>query len=91
MTTKFRISRRKFLTATGLGASGIMLSGCDAFDGQLGVGDGLRSFLEGANFLTWRAQCLLTANALAPEFTEADIRQPMRPNGVTAPLRRMTR
>ncbi len=85
MTTKFRISRRKFLTATGLGASGLMLSGCDAFDGQLGVGDGLRSFLEGANCLTWRAQRLLTANALAPEFTEADIRQPMRPNGVTMP------
>ncbi|RVA79474.1 twin-arginine translocation signal domain-containing protein, partial [Mesorhizobium sp. M7A.F.Ca.US.006.04.2.1] len=29
---KFEISRRKFLTAAGLGASGIMLSGCDAFD-----------------------------------------------------------
>ncbi|RUY33904.1 twin-arginine translocation signal domain-containing protein, partial [Mesorhizobium sp. M7A.F.Ca.US.001.04.1.1] len=41
---KFEISRRKFLTAAGLGASGIMLSGCDAFDSQLSVGSGLRSF-----------------------------------------------
>jgi DMSO/TMAO reductase YedYZ molybdopterin-dependent catalytic subunit len=79
------IDRRKLLTTAGLGASGIMLSGCDAFDSQLGGGDGLRNFLEGANDLTWRAQRLLAGNALAPEFTEADIRQPQRPNGVTAP------
>ena len=82
---KFQLSRRKFLTAASLGASGLMLSGCDAFDSRLGVGDGLRSFLEGANDLTHRAQRLLTRDALAPEFSEADIRQPMRPNGITAP------
>ncbi|RVD51487.1 molybdopterin-dependent oxidoreductase, partial [Mesorhizobium sp. M7A.F.Ca.ET.027.03.2.1] len=83
---KFEISRRKFLTGASLGASGIMLSGCDAFDSQLGVGSGLRSFLENANGLTYRAQRLLAgSDALAPEFTEADIRQPQRPNGVTAP------
>ncbi|MBN9235238.1 MULTISPECIES: molybdopterin-binding protein [Phyllobacteriaceae] len=83
---KFQISRRKFLTAAGLGASGIALSGCDAFDNQLGMGQGLRNFLEGANGLTYRAQRLLAGrNALAPEFGEADIRQPMRPNGVTTP------
>lgn len=83
---QFRISRRRFLTAAGLGASGIALSGCDAFDSQLGVGDGLRSFLEGANDLTWRAQRLLAGpDRLAPEFSEGDIRQPMRPNGITAP------
>ncbi|TGV96118.1 molybdopterin oxidoreductase, partial [Mesorhizobium sp. M2D.F.Ca.ET.145.01.1.1] len=83
---KFEISRRKFLTAASLGASGIMLSGCDAFDSQLSIGSGLRSFLENANGLTHRAQRLLGGgNSLALEFTEADIRQPMRPNGVTAP------
>ncbi|RVB27218.1 molybdopterin oxidoreductase, partial [Mesorhizobium sp. M7A.F.Ca.CA.004.05.1.1] len=83
---KFQISRRKFLTGASLGVSGIMLSGCDAFDSQLGVGSGLRSFLENANGLTYRAQRLLAgSDALAPEFTEADIRQPQRPNGVTAP------
>jgi DMSO/TMAO reductase YedYZ molybdopterin-dependent catalytic subunit len=83
---KFKISRRKFLTGASLGASGVMLSGCDAFDSQLRIGAGLRSFLEGANDLTWRAQRLLAGrDTLAQEFTEADIRQPMRPNGVTAP------
>ena len=83
---KFQISRRKFLTRAGLGVSGIMLSGCDAFDSQLGMGDGLRNFLESANSLTYRMQRLLAGrDALAPEFTEADIRQPQRPNGVTAP------
>lgn len=82
----FQINRRKFLTSAGIGASGILLSGCDVFDSQLGVGGGLRSFLEGANDLTYRAQRLLAGrDRLAPEFTEADIRQPMRPNGVTAP------
>jgi DMSO/TMAO reductase YedYZ molybdopterin-dependent catalytic subunit len=64
----------------------LLLGGCDAFDSQLGMGDGLRSFLEGANDLTHRAQRLLAGrDALAPEFSESDIRQPMRPNGVTAP------
>ena len=82
---KFQISRRKLLTAAGVGASGLLLGGCDAFDGHLGMGDGLRSFLEGANALTHRAQRLLVRDALAPEFSEADIRQPMRPNGITAP------
>jgi DMSO/TMAO reductase YedYZ molybdopterin-dependent catalytic subunit len=82
---KFQLNRRRFMTAAGLGASGLLLGGCDAFDGQLGVGSGLRSFLEGANDLTHRAQRLLAGDSLAPEFTEADIRQPMRPNGITAP------
>ncbi|TIU77856.1 MAG: molybdopterin oxidoreductase, partial [Mesorhizobium sp.] len=48
---KFQISRRKFLTASSL-LSGIALSGCDAFDSGLGIGGGLRSFLENANGLT---------------------------------------
>ncbi|TIW07461.1 MAG: molybdopterin oxidoreductase, partial [Mesorhizobium sp.] len=83
---KFQINRRKFLTSASLGLSGIALSGCDAFDSGLGVGGGLRSFLENANGLTYRAQRLLAGrDALAQEFTEADIRQPQRPNGVTAP------
>jgi DMSO/TMAO reductase YedYZ molybdopterin-dependent catalytic subunit len=82
---KFQLNRRKFLTAASLGTSGLLLSGCDAFDSHLGMGDSLRSFLEGANDLTHRAQRLLTRDTLAPEFSEADIRQPMRPNGVTAP------
>ena len=47
---------------------------------------GLRNVLESANDLTYRVQRLLGGgDALAQEFTEADIRQPQRPNGVTAP------
>jgi DMSO/TMAO reductase YedYZ molybdopterin-dependent catalytic subunit len=82
---KFQISRRKFLSAAGIGASGLALSGCDVFDGL--ARDGApRGFMEGANGLTYRVQRLITGrDALAQEFTEADIRQPQRPNGVTAP------
>ena len=48
--------------------------------------NGLRNFFEGANNLTYRVQRLLGGGyTLAQEFTEADIRQPQRPNGVTAP------
>ena len=48
--------------------------------------NGLRNFFEGANNLTYRVQRLLGGgDTLAQEFTEADIRQPQRPNGVTAP------
>ena len=66
ISPNFQISRRKFLTAASLGASGIMLSGCDAFDSQLSIGSGLRSFLENANGLTYRAQRLLAGrDALA--------------------------
>jgi DMSO/TMAO reductase YedYZ molybdopterin-dependent catalytic subunit len=82
---KFQLSRRKFLSAAGIGASGLALSGCDVFDG-LARDSALRGFMEGANGLTYRVQRLITGrDALAQEFTEADIRQPQRPNGVTAP------
>lgn len=83
---KIMLNRRKFLTAAGIGASSVALTGCDVFDNQLRIGAPLRSFLENANDLTWHTQRLLAGrDALAQEFTEADIRQPMRPNGVTAP------
>jgi DMSO/TMAO reductase YedYZ molybdopterin-dependent catalytic subunit len=41
--------------------------------------------MEKANDLTYRVQRLLTSAMRWREFTEADIRQPQRPNGVTAP------
>lgn len=83
---KFQISRRKFLTAASLGASGIALSGCDVFDDLVDRDNALRNFMEGANGLTYRVQRLLVGrDALAQEFSEGDIRQPQRPNGVTAP------
>lgn len=83
--SRFIVNRRKFLTGASVTAAGLALTGCDAFDGYLGSGTKTRQFLEGANDLTYRVQRLLQGNALAQEFTEADIRQPMRPNGVTKP------
>jgi DMSO/TMAO reductase YedYZ molybdopterin-dependent catalytic subunit len=82
---KFMISRRKFLTASVVGA-GLVTSGCDAFDFLGDSDDPVRNVLERANDLTYRVQRLLAGrDALAQEFSEADIRQPQRPNGVTAP------
>ncbi|RJG45416.1 molybdopterin-binding protein [Mesorhizobium sp. DCY119] len=83
---RFQISRRSFLTSAALGASGLALSGCDAFDSLSSTDSQVRGVLEGANNLTYRVQRLLAGrDSLAQEFTEADIRQPQRPNGVTAP------
>ncbi|HTV71870.1 MAG TPA: molybdopterin-binding protein [Rhizobiaceae bacterium] len=82
----FEINRRKFLTTASVGASGLLLSGCDAFDFLSDSDNGVRNVLEGANVLTHRAhRLLLGVNTLAPEFSESDIRQPQRPNGVTKP------
>lgn len=84
--SKLILSRRRFLAAASVGASGLALSGCDVFDGLTNYDHPVRNFMEGANDLTYRAQRLLTGRDwLAQEFTEADIRQPQRPNGVTAP------
>jgi DMSO/TMAO reductase YedYZ molybdopterin-dependent catalytic subunit len=82
---KLKLSRRSLLKTALIGGSGLVLSGCDAFDG-LGRDSTVRDILESANNLTYRVQRLLAdRNALAQEFTEADIRQPQRPNGSTAP------
>jgi DMSO/TMAO reductase YedYZ molybdopterin-dependent catalytic subunit len=82
---KFTISRRKFLTASTIGA-GFFTAGCDAFDFLGDSDNSVRNFMEGANDLTYRVQRLLAGrDTLAQEFSESDIRQPQRPNGVTAP------
>lgn len=81
----FRLNRRRFLSAGALGASSLVLSGCDVFDGFADRAHPLREFMTGANDLTYRAQRLFAGNRLAPEFSESDIRQPQRPNGVTRP------
>src|SRR4051812_9877098 len=81
----FKLARRSFLTGAAVGGSGLALSGCDILDGY-GIDSNVRNVLESANTLTYRVQRLLAGrDALAQEFTEADIRQPQRPNGVTAP------
>ncbi|MGB8817916.1 MAG: molybdopterin-dependent oxidoreductase [Rhizobiaceae bacterium] len=79
-------ARRQFLTAASIGASSIALAGCDAFDSLLTSDAAVRQSLEKANDLTYRVHRMLMGNgSLAQEFSESDIRQPMRPNGVTNP------
>lgn len=81
-----KLDRRRFLRTAGAGASLLTLSGCDAFDGMLGADDAARDVLERANDLTYRVQRLLGGrNALAKEYAESEVRQPMRPNGSTDP------
>ncbi len=74
------INRRNLL----LGGAALSLSGCKLLDG-LNSGDSLlRATLQGAENLTMAAQRFLLGDSLAPEFTEADIRQRQHPNGSKA-------
>jgi DMSO/TMAO reductase YedYZ molybdopterin-dependent catalytic subunit len=84
--SRLQLSRRGFLTGAAA-SSGLILSGCDAMDGIAGSDSSVRRAMERVgNTVSYRAQRLLSGReALAQEFTQADIRQPMRPNGVTAP------
>lgn len=67
-----------------LGAPALLLSGCKVFDNMPRDG-ALRDAFESANRLTHAVQKAVTGDALAPEYSRADIRQGMRPNGVTDP------
>jgi DMSO/TMAO reductase YedYZ molybdopterin-dependent catalytic subunit len=83
--SKFTLSRRSFLTGAAIGSSGLLLASCNVLDG-LDRDSSVRDVLESANNLTYRIQrALADRNALAEEFSEADIRQPQRPNGSTDP------
>ncbi len=74
------LRRRSLLLA----APALLLSGCKVFD-RLPPDGPTRNLLESANRLTYETQKLVAGDALAPEYTRADIRQPMRPNGTTRP------
>ena len=75
------IDRRKLL----LGGAALALSGCKVFDSATRQDSTLRALFASHEGLTQSAQRALTGQRLAPEFTEADIRQGMRPNGSTDP------
>jgi DMSO/TMAO reductase YedYZ molybdopterin-dependent catalytic subunit len=83
--SKLVISRRRLLGLGTIGMSSLALGGCDWFNGLGDRSSSARDFLEKANDLTYRVQRLLVGNALAPEYSESEIRQPMRPNGSTDP------
>ena len=75
------IDRRKLL----LGSAALALSGCKVFDGASDQDSALRQLFASHEGLTQGAQRVLIGDRLAPEFTEADIRQGQRPNGSTDP------
>ncbi len=73
--------RRKFL----LGGSALALSECKIFDSATDRDSSLRALFASHEGLTQAAQRAVIGTRLAPEFTEADIRQGQRPNGSTDP------
>jgi DMSO/TMAO reductase YedYZ molybdopterin-dependent catalytic subunit len=75
------MQRRNFLTA----AAAMGLSGCKVLDSAAKPGGAARGVLMAASGLTYRTQRLLGGDALAPEFTMADIRQGQKPNGTINP------
>lgn len=73
--------RRKFL----LGGAALTLSGCKVFDSATDRDSSLRRLFASHEGLTQAAQRAAIGDRLAPEFTEADIRQGQRPNGSVDP------
>ena len=81
-----RLSRRHFISSAAVASGSLMLGGCDVFDGLTSPDSRMRSVLEKANGLTYRAQRLLLGdNWLAREFAESEIKQGQKPNGTTDP------
>ena len=84
--SEMNFDRRRFLRRSIMAGSAILLSGCDVLDEASALDHPVRDAMESANALTYRLQRLLFArNALAREYSRADVRQAQRPNGVTAP------
>jgi DMSO/TMAO reductase YedYZ molybdopterin-dependent catalytic subunit len=76
------ITRRTLLQGIGLGAGGLLASGCDQLNGSETFRSGLRRF----EHLNLRAQRLISARtALAREFTQADLSPVFRSNGTALP------
>jgi DMSO/TMAO reductase YedYZ molybdopterin-dependent catalytic subunit len=75
------LDRRKLL----LGGTAFALSGCKVFDSATDRDSSLHKLFASHEGLTHAAQRTVIGDRLAPEFTEADIRQGQRPNGSTDP------
>lgn len=75
------LPRRRFLGGLALGAGGLMLTGCDA----IVENDALVSMIRKADRLTYHSQrALVDRQALAQEFTRADLSPTFRANGSTS-------
>jgi DMSO/TMAO reductase YedYZ molybdopterin-dependent catalytic subunit len=72
------ISRRKFVVT---GASGLLLSGCDKLDQS----PAFKGLLRSADSLAKGSQRLLGRNALAPQYSDADLSPIFRSNGTAMP------
>jgi DMSO/TMAO reductase YedYZ molybdopterin-dependent catalytic subunit len=82
MTRPTDSGRRRFLTRTLLAGGATLLAGCD----RLTRSDAMGKLFEASGDLTLRAQRLLASReALAREYTPADIAPTFRPNGTTDP------
>ncbi|MEQ1510155.1 MAG: molybdopterin-dependent oxidoreductase [Sphingopyxis sp.] len=82
MNGKIMLSRRRLIGSIGVGAGGLLLSGCDA----LGENARFRSLLGSGENLTYRAQRLVTdRNALAKEYSARDMSPLFRANGNVMP------
>lgn len=76
------ITRRRLIGALGVGASGLLLGGCDRLNGS----PRLREALRGGEKLTMRAQRLIMdRSALAREFSAAEMSPTFRANGTRMP------
>ena len=74
--------RRRLLLGLGAGTTSLLLGGCD----RLSNLPQTQSVLSAAQWLTRGAQRLLVSrDALAPQYTRADIAPVFRPNGTTNP------
>src|SRR5579883_3335308 len=77
-----RLDRRKFLARLMGGTGAALLSGCD----RLSANTWFSGLLDSAESLTKRAQRALVGHqALAPEFTEADLSPRFKSNGTSTP------
>jgi DMSO/TMAO reductase YedYZ molybdopterin-dependent catalytic subunit len=74
------LTRRRFLTSVGVGGSAALVAGCDA----LSRSPDFRGFLGTGEWLSYRIQRFVGGNALAREFTEADLSPDFRTNGNTS-------
>ena len=76
------VSRRRFIGALGVGATPLMLSGCNLFDDT----PTLQKILSSGNWLSYRVHRLIGASSLAPEYSPADMSPDFRTNGNTLPI-----